>query len=69
MNPAAITLVVILIACVVLIAYDVYLEYTGGIRATISYHVYHCSLANPIVPFLAGFIIGILAGHLFWNIE
>lgn len=67
MGPAlAITLVILLLTGAALIILDIVAARNGGYTATISYQTYRWSRANPIVPFIAGLIAGILAGHFWW---
>jgi hypothetical protein len=37
-----------------------------GYQETISYQTLELSRSHPIVPFLVGFGVGLLAGHLFF---
>lgn len=64
--PLLVSLFVVLAAAVVLIAYDVWLCWNGGAKATISWHTYLAACSEPIIPFAIGLILGVLAGHLFW---
>jgi len=52
---------VMVITVVVLLLYDCYAVYTGGIQNTISYQVTVLSDKFPFIPFALGF----LAGHFF----
>ena len=47
-----------------LIAYDIYAVTKN--KPTISWIVFDTSRRWPVVPFLSGFIIGFLMGHLFF---
>lgn len=49
-----------------LIGYDVYAVVKG--RPTVSWIVFDTSRRWPVIPFLAGFMIGFLTGHLFFPI-
>lgn len=49
-----------------LIAYDIHAVVKG--KATISWIIFDTSRRWPVVPFLSGFIIGFLMGHLFFPI-
>lgn len=49
-----------------LIAYDMYAVVKE--RPTISWAVFDTSRRWPVIPFLAGFMIGFLTGHLFFPI-
>lgn len=60
------TLTVLGIAAAILIGYDFVVAYDKTPGNTISEIVLDFSLKHPIVPFVLGAIMGILAGHLFW---
>jgi hypothetical protein len=49
-----------------LISYDIYAVTKG--KSTISWIIFDTSRRWPVVPFLSGFIIGFLMGHLFFPI-
>jgi hypothetical protein len=49
-----------------LIIYDIYAVTKG--KSTISWIVFNTSRHWPVIPFLSGFIIGFLMGHLFFPI-
>lgn len=49
-----------------LIAYDIYAVTKG--KSTVSWIIFDTSRRWPVVPFLSGFIIGFLMGHLFFPI-
>lgn len=55
----------ILMALASLLLYDLYAVYAAGFEATISVVVFTLAKQAPIIPFLAG----VLVGHLFWPIE
>jgi hypothetical protein len=63
MHPVHATKVVVLVAVVVLILYDIVAFWWGGQDATISQVIVKLSFDNPIIPFAAG----VLCGHLFWR--
>jgi hypothetical protein len=66
MSLTAIFLVAFIVVGVTLLTvYDVWAALSHGYEATMSYVILHASLRYPIIPFLAGLVIGILAGHLF----
>jgi len=46
-----------------IVAADVYLVIRGGLPATISWFLWTNSVKYPIIPF----VLGVLAGHLFWD--
>jgi uncharacterized membrane protein len=56
-----ITIVVLIVATIILIIYDLIVAITGSWDATISYTVYTLSTQAPILPLA----FGILCGHLF----
>lgn len=49
-----------------LVVYDIYAAIKG--KVTISWSVFEISRKWPVIPFLSGFIIGFLMGHLFFPI-
>ena len=49
-----------------LIAYDIYAVVKS--KPTVSWIVFDTSRRWPVIPFLAGFMIGFLTGHLFFPI-
>ena len=49
-----------------LIAYDIYAVTRN--KPTVSWIIFDTSRRWPVVPFLSGFIIGFLMGHLFFPI-
>lgn len=60
----------ILAAVVILIAvYDVIAIMLGGKEASISSNLIVWSYEYPSVPFLIGFVIGYVGGHLFWRMK
>jgi len=58
-----------LIAMVVIIGVDIYLAFTKGFPATLSWWMYTASIKYPIIPAMIGFLVGLLFGHLFWDQE
>ena len=48
--------------------YDIYAFVSGGTDATISNVIIEWSYAYPIFTFSLGFLFGLLAGHLFWQL-
>ena len=62
MNWRKATKLLIVLAVVLIIAYDVFAYASGGVEATISRVVLGWSRSNPIIPFG----VGVIAGHLFW---
>ena len=64
--PLLITLCLLLICATLIIGYDIWLDWRGGAKATISWHTFMASQADPIIPLAIGLILGILLGHLFW---
>lgn len=67
MSKAAISLLVGLAGLAALLGYDAYLFISGGTEATISWFLYKASYEKPIMVFLTGNILGVLAGHLWWQ--
>lgn len=63
MGMIHLTKVVLLVAVVLLILYDIVAFLWGGQDATISNVIAKLSIDNPIIPFAAG----LLCGHLFWR--
>ena len=57
------TTLVIIVALTLLLAYDLYALYKGGMKNTISWVIYSASLKYPVIPLAAG----ILMGHFFWS--
>jgi hypothetical protein len=55
----------IVVGVTILTVYDIWALTTHGYEATMSYVILDASLNYPIIPFVVGLIIGILAGHLF----
>lgn len=49
-----------------LIGYDIYAVVKN--RPTVSWIIFDTSRRWPVIPFLAGFMIGFLTGHLFFPI-
>jgi hypothetical protein len=58
-----ITILVMCIAVVLLLAYDVFVALHAGTNATISWMIWTLSHEYPIIPFSVGF----LCGHLFFT--
>jgi len=46
--------------------YDLYLIRRSGVEASITHEMREFCQHYPIVPFLYGFVSGVLAGHFFW---
>jgi len=57
------TTVVIITALTLLLAYDVYALFHGGMKNTISWIIYSSSMKYPVIAFLGG----LLAGHFWWG--
>lgn len=54
-----------IIACVfIIIAYDIWAVYSGGVDGTISSVIFDYSREFPLIPFA----FGVLAGHLWFNV-
>jgi hypothetical protein len=60
-----VTKLALLMALVLLLAYDLFAVYYFGFEGTISVVVFTLAKSAPIIPFLAGVVVG----HLFWPIE
>jgi len=69
MSKAAIALMILLAAFVAFLGYDAYLFLNGGTEATVSWLIYEMSYVKPFAIFSAGFINGLLVGHLFWQMH
>jgi 1-aminocyclopropane-1-carboxylate deaminase/D-cysteine desulfhydrase-like pyridoxal-dependent ACC family enzyme len=57
------TVVMMVAALIVLLAYDIFAAVTAGTNATISWMLWTLSHKWPIIPFSVGF----LCGHLFFS--
>lgn len=55
------------LAVCIVIGIDIYLAYTKGWTATLSYLVMLNTIKYPIIGVMLGFVIGLLFGHLFWS--
>jgi hypothetical protein len=62
-TPVSTTKIVLLLAAIILIVYDIVVYVWGGPEATLSLVVVKLSAEYPLIPFLAG----LLCGHLFWR--
>jgi hypothetical protein len=60
-----VTRLVLLMTLVALLAYDLFAVYRFGYEGTISLVVFTMAKSFPIIPFLAGVVVG----HLFFPIE
>jgi hypothetical protein len=60
-----VTIMTLLLALVALLGYDLFAVYRFGYEGTISLVVFTTAKAFPIIPFLAGVVVG----HLFFPIE
>lgn len=69
MSKSAIALLVGLAGLVALLGYDAYLFISGGTEATISWFLYQASYKKPFMVFCIANILGILEGHLFWQMR
>ena len=63
------TWVIIGLFVVAIIVFDVYALVKGGEAMTISAYLISLSYEQPIVPFILGFAVGMLGGHLFWRVK
>lgn len=57
------------IVAVSIAVYDVWAISKGGTEASISYVIYEWSSKLPMFTWFAGFVPGVLVGHLFWRIR
>lgn len=64
-DPKTQTKFALLLALVLLLSYDLFAVYAYGFDATVSVVVFTLAKAAPIIPFLAGLVVG----HFFWPIE
>jgi hypothetical protein len=62
----SLTFIWLVVTFFLLIIYDIYAVTKG--KSTISWIVFDTSRRWPVIPFLSGFIIGFLMGHLFFPI-
>lgn len=60
-----VTRMVLLLTLICLLGYDLFAVYSFGYEGTISLVVFTMAKAYPIIPFLAGVVVG----HLFFPIE
>ena len=67
MSKAALASLVSVILLILVLIYDSYLFMTGGTHATISWFIYQASYEKPFMVFMIGNVLGILCGHLFWQ--
>ena len=63
-----VTIAFLLGSVVIIGGYDIYAFLKGGTDATISNVIIEWSYQYPIFTFSLGFIFGMLAGHLFWQL-
>jgi hypothetical protein len=63
---AAVFFGTLLLAAIVLIAYDLWVYQAYGYEATITDSVRYLSRVAPVIAFVFGLVIGILAGHFWW---
>ena len=64
-NGPTVTLMVLLLTLIFLLGYDLFAVYRFGYEGTISLVVFTMAKSYPIIPFLAGIIVG----HFFFPIE
>lgn len=69
MSKAALSLLIGFAGLVLLLGYDSYLFISGGTEATISWFLYQASYEKPFMTFMIGNVLGILEGHLFWQMH
>ena len=65
MTPRKITIWFILSSVAVIVLYDIYAVYVGGLKATISWIIYEEAHNQPMIPFA----FGVLMGHFFWQMK
>jgi hypothetical protein len=68
-HPLVVSLVVLLLGAALLIVYDIWVGITSGTESTISWHLWQASREHPIIPALMGFVVGLLFGHFFWQMQ
>lgn len=56
-----------LIGTAIVIGTDMYLADKKGFDSTLSYWLYVNSIQYPIIPWAIGLVMGLLAGHFFWD--
>ena len=61
-----VTLIVLLVAFLGLVIFDIYLAASAGYCATISYQTLAAAKQEPIIPLIVGLVLGMLLGHIFW---
>jgi hypothetical protein len=64
-----VTFVLIPVAVLAFIAYDVYAILVGGTEASISSLIISSAYKMPFMVYCLGLINGILVGHLFWRMK
>jgi len=62
-------LIGVAILALVITVYDLMALNNGGTEATISHVIMVWSYKYPLFTWFAGFIPGVLVGHLFWRIR
>ena len=67
MNALAVIGYVFAIGFMVIIGNDIYLAARYGWNSTLSFWILTNSYKYPIIPWVIGLAMGLLAGHLFWN--
>lgn len=69
MNWPKTTAYLILFTAVLWIAYDILAYEYAGSEGTISWWFKSVGEAHPILPFGIGLVVGVLAGHWWWNVR
>ena len=67
MKMIEIFLVLVLVSVVSFSAYEIYALSNAQPGDTISEVFWQVSGSYPILPFMLGLLIGVLAGHFFWQ--
>lgn len=62
----AVTIGALVVFVVGLIAYDIWTLVKRGYETTISWNALYLSKKYPIIPYVIGGFIGVIAGHLWW---
>jgi len=69
MNKAGYALAFLGLCLLITLGYDGYLFLSGGTEATISWMIYEMAYDKPIFVSLISWFIGLMQGHLFWQMK
>lgn len=64
-----VTIIVIPLLVLAILIYDVIAIEKGGVEASISWLIITSSYKMPLIPFVIGFFLGLLGGHLWWRMR